>query len=94
MIVRTAVVAPSGSPLLVALVESAFTLPAAGDALMKRIQPHLPTMPIMLVSIEANGFRAHAAFRTGEILALLQLEQLAFTELDLDKPLPEAAAPF
>lgn len=82
-----------GSPLLVALVDSDFTRPAAGDALMARIQPHFPTMPIMLVSIEASGFRAHAAFQTGALLALLQLEQLTFSSLDIDKP-PEKKLPF
>ena len=94
MSIRIAITIVNGSPVLVALVDSAFTLPAACDALMARIQPHHPTMPILLVSIEDNGFRAHAAFRTGEILALLQLEQLAFTDLDLDKPLPEKQLPF
>ncbi len=84
----------NGSPILIALVDSVQLAPAAGDALMARIQPHFPTLPIMLVSVEDNGFRAHAAFRTGEILALLQLEQLAFVDLDLDAPLPEQELPF
>jgi hypothetical protein len=47
----------------------------------------------MLVSIEPNGFRAYAPFQTGELLALLQLETLAFQEIDISLPAPERDAP-
>ncbi len=84
----------NGAELLVALVDSSSICPSVGDSLLKRIQPHYPTLPIMLVSIEDNGFKAYAAFQTGEILALLQLEELAFRDLDVDQPLPDQELPF
>ena len=45
------------------------------------------------VSIELNGFRAYAPFQTGELLALLQLETLAFQEIDISLPAPESDEP-
>lgn len=79
----------NGSQLLVALVEPEQANPGAGDELIRRIQPHYPTLPIMLVSVEDNGFSAHATFQTAELLAMLQLERLRFDDLDLDAPIDE-----
>ena len=85
---------PYGSPLLVALVPSDFTNSTAGPNLVKRLQPYFRCLPIMLVSVETNGFRAHAAFQTHVLLALIQLEYLNFEELDLNTPPPEVALAF
>jgi hypothetical protein len=54
----------------------------------------MQTMPIMLVSIEDNGPRAYATFETHMLLALIQLENLFMTVLDLDALPPEEALPF
>lgn len=70
--------------LAIVLVDSADTLPERGPALLVRLQPHFPALPIMLVSIEDNGFRAFATFQTSELLALVQLEHVAFVEIDID----------
>lgn len=48
----------------------------------------------MLVSVEDNGFKAYATFQTAALLALLQLNQLALVDLDLDTPPPEPELPF
>ena len=81
--------APHGSPIVVAIVDSALTVKGAAEPVLKKIAAHYPTHPIMLVSIEPNGFRAYAPFQTGQLLALLQLESLRFTEIDLALPAPE-----
>lgn len=83
---KAAVVAINGTRIAVVLVDSTNMVPAAGDSIIARLQHHFPTLPIMLVSIENNGFRAHAAFQTGELLALLQLKQIPFEDIDLDVP--------
>jgi hypothetical protein len=85
--------APHGSPIVVALVESGFTVRGAAEPLLKKVAEHFPAQPVMLVSIEPNGFRAYAPFQTGELLALLQLETLAFEEIDISLPAPERDAP-
>lgn len=86
MKIHVAEVTPYGSPVLIAIVPSDFTNPLNGPNLLQRIQPHYPTHPIMLVSIEENGFRAYATFETHMLLALIQLEFLDSTELDLSAP--------
>ena len=85
--------APHGSPIVVAIVESRFTVKGAAEPVLKKVAEHVPFRPIMLVSIEPNGFRAYAPFQTGELLALLQLEELAFKEIDISLPAPESDAP-
>lgn len=83
-----------GAVLVVAIVPSEFTQAALGPGMIVKIQRRLPTKPIMLVSIEANGTRAYADFETHVLLALIQLETLHLTVLDLDSPLPEQELPF
>jgi len=85
--------APHGSPIVVALVESRFTVKGAAEPVLKKVAEHFPAQPIMLVSLETNGFRAYAPFQTGELLALLQLETLGFQEIDISLPAPERDAP-
>lgn len=83
------------SALAIVLVDSADTLPERGAAMLTRLQPHFPTLPIMLVSIEDNGFRAYATFQTSELLALVQLEHVEFVEIDVDAgPADAGALPF
>jgi hypothetical protein len=85
--------APHGSPIVVAIVESRFTVKGAAEPVLKKVAEHFPAQPIMLVSLEANGFRAYAPFQTAELLALLQLERLEFQELDISVPAPESDEP-
>lgn len=94
MKVHVTEIEPYGSPLLVALVPSDFTNSTAGPGFVKRLQPYYKFLPIMLVSVETNGFRAYAAFQTHVLLALIQLEYLNFEELDLSTPPPDEELPF
>lgn len=85
--------APHGSPIVVAIVDSRFTVKGAAEPVLKKVAEHFPAQPVMLVSIERNGFRAYAPFQTAELLALLQLETLAFEEIDISLPAPERDVP-
>lgn len=87
---------PYGPSIAIALVASQYTNAEHGPAVLKRLSPHFPTQGIMLVSVEDNGFKAFATFQTGVLLALIQLEYLQFSEVDLHKPpaLPEQDLPF
>ncbi|MFC5509691.1 hypothetical protein ACFPOU_00955 [Massilia jejuensis] len=86
--------APHGAPIVVAIVESGLTVEGAAEPVLQKVAQHFPARPVMLVSVEPNGFRAFAPFQTGELLALLQLETLEFQEIDIalpavnDLPLP------
>lgn len=75
-----------GSLIAVALVDSEYTAKGAGDSMIARVQPYFPTKPVMLLSIEQNGFRGYSHFESHRILALMQLELLAFSEVDLSIP--------
>ena len=85
--------APHGSPIVVAIVDSRFIVKGAAEPVLKKVAEYFPAQPVMLVSIEPNGFRAYAPFQTGELLALLQLETLAFEEIDISLAAPERDAP-
>lgn len=86
MKIQATEVTPYGSPVLITVVPSEYTNPAYASSLVPQIQKHYPTHPIMLVSVERNGFRAYAAFETHLLLALIQLENLDLRELDLSNP--------
>jgi len=89
MRIQVAEVTPYGAPVLVAVVPSYYTNPSNGPDMLRRLQPYYRQHPIMLVSVEQNGFRAYATFETHMLLALIQLEFLELTDLDLSVPAPE-----
>lgn len=88
---KSACVNVGNARLAIVLVDSADTLPERGAALLVRLQPYFPALPIMLVSVEDNGFRAFATFQTSELLALVQLQHVAFVDVDIDAPSADAA---
>lgn len=96
MKIQVAEIDPYGSVVIVAIVESKYTVAGAGDELLTRLLPYFKTHPIMLVSVETNGFRAYARFQTHLLLALIQLENLDLRTVDLDGPptAPEEELPF
>lgn len=94
MLVSITKIRQHGSDVIVALVEPAFSVVGVGDDLINRIAPHYPDRPVMLVSLEENGYRAYAHFQTHMTLMALQREQLSFVEVDIDQPLPEEELPF
>lgn len=86
---------PYSTTIAVALVDSEFTVQSAGQLLIKRIEKYYPSQAVMLVSVEDNGFRAYAYFQTHEFLALMQLDVIAFEEIDLSvPPAHESELPF
>ena len=94
MLVRVATFTPYGSEIAIILVDSANTAPQAGAAMLRQVERHIRVKPIMLLSIEENGYRAYATFQTAVLLALLQLEQVTFADLDLTAAIPDLALPF
>lgn len=94
MQIRFAEVTSHGAPLIVAIVPSIFTTSQAGPGMISRIQVHMTSMPIMLVSIEDNGPRAYAPFETHVLLALIQLENLNFAVVDLNATVSAEELPF
>ncbi len=83
MKVQVAEVTPYGSPVLVAIVPSIYTDQSNGPKMLTRLQPYFRCHPIMLVSVEKNGFRAYATFETHMLLVLIQLEYLELKGIDL-----------
>lgn len=94
MVISFAKVDNNGSTLIIAIVPSEFSLAAAGRDVIAKIERHLPALPVMLVSIEDNGPRAFAFFETHMLLALVQLETLLLSVLDLRADPPEQELPF
>jgi len=91
--VKTASFSSHGAPVRIAIVDSHWLQQGAGDQLLAKLQKHFPLEPIMLVSVERDGFAAYAPFQTHTLLALLQLEQLTLHEIDLSVPPAEKDEP-
>lgn len=63
----------------------------AGDALLARLGPWFPRLPIMLVAPRAHPVRAYAQFDTRALLAELDLTGMVELQIDLDRPPPDDA---
>lgn len=74
----------------------AWVAPGVGDVLLERLRPYFPTLPILLVSVQRHGVRAHAAFQAQALVDGADLTQLQRTTIDLDVPPapPDEPAPF
>lgn len=92
MILRSAVTILRRTRIAIVLVE-VLPPPAGADALLLRLTPFFPTLPIMLVAIANNGFAAYSTFQSHELLSLLQLERLTFVDLDPEHPPTHEIAP-
>ncbi|KQV48994.1 hypothetical protein [Massilia sp. Root335] len=71
----------------------AWVAPGVGDVLLERLRPHFPTLPVMLVSVQRHGVRAHAAFQAQALVDGADLAHLPRTLIDLDVPPAPADAP-
>jgi hypothetical protein len=71
----------------------AWVAPGVGDVLLERLRPHFPTLPVMLVSIQRHGVRAHAAFQAQALVDGADLAHLPRTLIDLDVPQAPADEP-
>jgi hypothetical protein len=67
--------------------------PGVGDALLARLGPWFPRLPIMLAAPRARPSRAYAEFDTHQLLAELDLAGMVEQTIDLDLAPPDDAAP-
>ena len=96
MKVRVAVTELKGVRVAVAFPPPAWVVPGMGDALLARLQPWFPALPVLLVSKQPQGVRAHAAFQAQALVEGADLSALETREIDLDQPpaLPDEPPPF
>lgn len=90
MKVRVALTVLKGVRVAVAFPPPAWVVPGMGDALLARLQPWFPALPVLLVSSQAHGVRAHAAFQAQALVEGADLDALETVEIDLDLPPPAA----
>jgi len=85
-----------GVRVALAFAPPAWVAPGVGDALLERLRPFFPTLPVMLVSVSRHGMRAHAAFQAQALVDGADLAQLQRQTIDLDIPPspPHAPPPF
>ncbi|RNF32721.1 hypothetical protein NM04_00530 [Massilia aurea] len=65
----------------------------AGDALLARLGPWFPRLPIMLAAPRAHPTQAYAQFDTHALLPELDLAGMVERKIDLDGPPPDDTAP-
>ena len=65
-----------------------------GDALLARLGPRFPRLPIMLAAPRTRPTLAYAAFDTRALLPELDLADMVELKIDLGQPPPEDAPPF
>jgi len=96
MKIEVAVTELKGVRVAVAFPPPAWVMPGMGDALLARLRPYFPALPVMLASIRKHGVRTHAAFQAQALVEDADLGALARTEIDLDvpPPLPDRPPPF
>jgi hypothetical protein len=96
MKIRTAVTELKGVRVAVAFPPPAWVTPGMGDALLARLQPYFPALPVMLAAVRKHGVRTHAAFQAQALVDGADLGALDTVELDLDVPpvAPDATPPF
>jgi len=89
---RAAIVTVRGVRLALAFVPEKTLEADMGDALLARLTPYFPGLPIMLVAADAGAPRAYATFDTSALLAELDLSNVATRDVDLDTPAPDTRA--
>jgi len=96
MKIEVAVMELKGVRVAVAFPPPAWVAPGMGDALLARLRPYFPALPIMLAAPQKHGVRAHAAFQAQALVEGADFGKLARTEIDLDVPpvRPDAPPPF
>jgi len=85
-----------GVRVAVAFPPPAWVVPGMGDALLARLQPWFPALPVLLAALQPHGVRAHAAFQAQALVEGAGLAGLETIEIDLDHapPAPDEAPPF
>jgi len=96
MKIRTAVTELQGVRVAVAFPPPAWVTPGMGDALLARLQPYFPALPVMLASVRKHGVRTHATFQAQALVGDAELGALDTIDIDLDLPpaWPDQPPPF
>ena len=96
MKIAVAVTVLKGVRVAVAFPPPAWVVPGMGDALLARLQPWFPALPVLLVSDRPHGLRAHAAFQAQALVEGADLARLPRVVIDLDAapPAPAGEPPF
>jgi hypothetical protein len=84
MKVKVAVTVLKGVRVAIAFPPPAWVTPGMGDALLARLRPYFPALPIMLASVQKHGVRTHAAFQAQALAEGAELAGLDVIEIDLD----------
>lgn len=96
MRIEVAIAELKGVRVAIAFPPPAWVAPGVGDALLARLKPHFPTLPIMLATLPARAggrVRVHAAFQARALAEGARLEALPRTAIDLDLPPAPPASP-
>jgi len=96
MKIEVAVTELKGVRVAVAFPPPSWVTPGVGDALLARLQPYFPALPVMLASLQKHGVRTHAAFQARALVGGADLGALERVEIDLDlpPPMPDRPLPF
>jgi hypothetical protein len=93
LILRAGIVSVRSVRIALAFAPARYLGPGVGDALLARLTPYFPGLPIMLVSIKGGKRRAYATFDTSTLLAELDLDGIEEHPVDLDAPPPDTREP-
>lgn len=86
MKVEAAVTVLQGVRVAVVFPPPAWVTPGMGDALLARLRPCFPALPVMLAAVQKHGVRTHAAFQAQALVGDADLSKLERTVFDLDLP--------
>lgn len=89
MKLRAGIVSVRGVRIALAFAPARYLGAEMGDALLARLTPYFPGLPIMLVSSKAGKRRAYATFETAALLAELDLKDIEEHTIDLDTAPPD-----
>jgi hypothetical protein len=89
MKIRVALTVLKGVRVAVAFPPPAWVVPGMGDALLARLQPWFPALPVLLAAPQPNGVRAHAAFQAQSLVEGADFSALETSEINLNQPPPE-----
>lgn len=89
MKLRAGIVTIRGARIALAFVPARYLGAGLGDALLARLTPYFPGLPIMLISIKGSHRRAYATFDTTALLTELDLDRMEEREIDFGIPPPD-----
>lgn len=89
MILAGGTLTVGGIRMAVAFADPLLLRPGAGDALLMRLSPWFPGLPIMLLSTDAGAPLAYASFDTRALLAQLDLAGMVVRQIDLSLRPPD-----